>query len=62
MSVPVTAFALTRFMASVLYQVSPLDPLAFGGSVLVVFAIGVVGAWIPAQRAARVDPMMLLRE
>jgi ABC-type antimicrobial peptide transport system permease subunit len=57
-----TALVLTRFMGSLLYQVSPMDPLAFAGSVLVVFAMGVVGAWIPARRAARVDPMMLLRE
>ncbi len=58
----VTALALTRFMGSVLYEVSPMDPVAFGGSVLVVFAMGVLGAWVPARRAARVDPMMLLRE
>jgi len=58
----VTALVLTRFMGSVLYEVSPMDPVAFGGSVLVVFAMGVMGAWVPARRAARVDPMMLLRE
>ncbi len=57
-----TALALTRFMGSVLYQVSPMDPLAFAGSVLVVLSMGLVGAWIPARRAARVDPMIVLRD
>jgi putative ABC transport system permease protein len=55
------ALALTRFMASLLYEVKPWDPAAFGSVVLLLGAIAVLAAYVPARRAMRVDPMVALR-
>lgn len=56
------AFALTRVMGSMLYGVSPLDPLAWIPGILGLFAVVVVAAGIPAWRASRVSPAVVLRE
>jgi ABC-type antimicrobial peptide transport system permease subunit len=56
------ALSLTRLMGSLLYNVSPRDPLAFG-SALVVMAIAALSACLlPAWRAARTDPVRALRQ
>ena len=55
------AFATTRFMSSLLYGVSPLDPVALLGSVLLAGIITFVACYIPARRATKVDPMVALR-
>jgi ABC-type lipoprotein release transport system permease subunit len=44
------------------YQASPRDPLVLAGVVLAMMLLGLVATWIPAQRAMRVDPVMLMRE
>jgi len=54
--------ALTRFLASLLYGVTPSDPLTFFGAALLLFAIAVAAAAGPAKTAARVDPNVALRE
>ena len=56
------AFALTRFMKSLLFGVSVLDPFALAVACVSMTLIGLLAAWIPANRAARVDPMSALRE
>jgi putative ABC transport system permease protein len=56
------ALVVTRFMASVLFETSPTDPVVLGASVLAALVLGSVGAWAPAYRAARTDPMTVLRE
>jgi len=48
-------------MRSVLFEVSPLDPLAFLVAVLSMIVIGLLAALIPASRATRVDPVTALR-
>jgi macrolide transport system ATP-binding/permease protein len=53
--------AAARVVASSLYGVSAADPLVFGGATALVAAIVALAAWIPARRAARVDPMSALR-
>lgn len=55
------AFALTRLMESLLFGVTPTDPLTFGLMVLLLTAVTLVAWWLPARRAARVDPMETLR-
>jgi putative ABC transport system permease protein len=56
------AFALTRVLKSLLFQVSPLDPAAVAAACVLMTLAGILAAWIPASRAARVDPMTVLRD
>ena len=51
-----------RFIAPLLFQLEPRDPTTFSGTAAVLIAIGVLAAWLPARRAARVDPATVLRE
>ena len=52
----------TKVLGYIVYQASPNDPLVLGGVVLTMLVLGIVAAWIPAQKALGVDPMILLRE
>jgi predicted permease len=55
------SFVALRWMSSMLYQTKVMDPLAIGGSLLAIFAVGALAAVVPAQRAASVDPVDALR-
>jgi putative ABC transport system permease protein len=52
---------LTRTMRSLLFEVSPNDPLTVAGVTLLLILIAALASLIPAYRAARVDPMVALR-
>jgi predicted permease len=57
----VGALALARLTASVLYGVTPSDPPTVAAALLVLGAVTLVACWLPARRAARVDPAAALR-
>jgi putative ABC transport system permease protein len=45
-----------------LFRTSPLDPLVYAGALLVILLTAVLASWLPARRAARVDPILALRQ
>ncbi len=58
----VAALALTRGMMTMLVGVRPTDPLTFAAMVVLFFVIALVSSWLPARRAAGLDPTTALRE
>src|SRR5262249_7421259 len=57
----VASFGLTRFIQNMLFGVTPTDPLTFVSIVLLLVLVGLLACLIPAQRAMRVDPIVVLR-
>jgi ABC-type antimicrobial peptide transport system permease subunit len=58
----VLAFALAHGVANLLFEVRPDDPLVFTGITTAVIAVAMLASWLPARRAARIDPMVALRD
>ena len=56
-----TAAAATQALLSLMFGVSRLDPLTYCGVVVLLLAVATLASWVPAWRAARVDPAITLR-
>jgi ABC-type antimicrobial peptide transport system permease subunit len=57
----VLAIALGKVLAGVLYDIRSVDPMVIGGAPIVLALIALFACYVPARRAARVDPMIALR-
>jgi ABC-type antimicrobial peptide transport system permease subunit len=55
------ALAIGRFLSSLLFEVSPHDPVAFTLAAVVLISVSALACWIPARRAAEVDPLEAIR-
>jgi ABC-type antimicrobial peptide transport system permease subunit len=57
----IAAVGLARLLASLLYGVSPIDPIAFAAAGAALLIVGLLAALVPARRAGRTDPAITLR-
>lgn len=57
----IASFVVTRLMGSLLFSVSATDPLTLGGVALLLALVALLACYLPARRAAKVDPMIALR-
>jgi predicted permease len=57
-----SGLAVTRLMGNLLFNVATYDPLTFGSVSLLVAGVAFVAGWLPARRAARIDPVVALRQ
>jgi ABC-type antimicrobial peptide transport system permease subunit len=55
------AATLCRLLTSLLYGISPTDPISYGFVIFIVTAVSLAACWFPARRAAKIDPMEALR-
>jgi putative ABC transport system permease protein len=55
------ALGLTRLMASLLFGVSPMDPVTFGSVAVALSMVALLASYLPARKASQVDPVVALR-
>jgi predicted permease len=57
----ISAFAVARLIASLLFRTAPTDPLTFVGMMVLLGAVALLAGYLPARRASKIDPMVALR-
>jgi putative ABC transport system permease protein len=57
----ISAAALSQVLGALLFNVSPLDPVAYAAGIVALGLVAVLATWIPARQATRVDPAIALR-
>ena len=57
----IASIAASRVLASLLFNVKAADPITFGSVVVVLALVAAIASWLPARRAARVDPLIAMR-
>ena len=57
----IVALVMSYLIQSMLYGLRPTDPITVAGATIVLVTIALAASWIPARRAARIDPMLALR-
>jgi putative ABC transport system permease protein len=57
----VVAFATTRYLGTLVFGVSPVDPATFAGAAALLTMVALVAHWVPIRRALRIDPASALR-
>jgi putative ABC transport system permease protein len=55
------ALGLTRFIQSLLFETAPYEPIVYAGVAVVLLSAAALACWLPARRAAKVDPVIALR-
>jgi putative ABC transport system permease protein len=55
------ALGLSRFMSTLLFELKPSDPVAYMVVTLVLLGVAILAGYLPARRAARIDPIIALR-
>jgi putative ABC transport system permease protein len=58
----IAALAVTRTLGSLLWSVSPTDPLTYAVVLITILVVGALACLLPAQRASRIDPLLVIRE
>jgi putative ABC transport system permease protein len=58
----VAAIGLTRLLSSCLFEVTPRDPAMFAAAAILMLLVAAAAAYLPARRAASVDPLISLRQ
>jgi predicted permease len=56
------AFGFTQMLSSLLYGVTPTDPVTFAAAPAILLGVAALACWLPARRAARIDPALALRQ
>jgi ABC-type antimicrobial peptide transport system permease subunit len=57
----VASLALTRYLTTMLFGVAPTDPLTFAALTMTMVVVSLLACYVPARRAARVDPLVAIR-
>jgi ABC-type antimicrobial peptide transport system permease subunit len=58
----ILARGFTALLSKLLYGVTPTDPLTLATAPVILLAVATLACWLPARRAARIDPMLALRQ